>query len=1328
VISADKTSLCGNETATLTASGCSGTIKWNTGATTATITVSSAGTYTATCSNACGESVTSNGIVINKGSLPAAPMISADKTTICSNETINLIAAGCSGTIKWNTGATGNSLTVNAVGSYSAICSNACGESGMSNIVNVVKGSSPNPPSIISNKNDVCGGEEVTLIASNCSGTITWVGLNQTGTSIKVTPFSTSTYSATCKQSACESPAATIVINVKSTGTLTISGPTAPVCKGTEITLTASGCTGTITWSNGQTGSSIKIIASESKAIGAICNGTTPVVCDFEEGTVTFKSTGGSTGSDIITKYVVTDGTGNIKQINDSPSFTNIVSGNYKAFAVTYKTGITGLTVGTNIANISATCKATTEKAFTVCNKTNGCSPSAQIQINVLEQTAPPVISANKTSICSTETAQLTATGCTGTIKWSNGSTGSSISVNTIGTYTASCSSTCGASIESNAIVITLKTDCGGGCITTPPVISASKTEICKPENITLTATGCSKNIIWSNGSTGSVITVKPLASTQYSAICTDGDKCVSGMSNTVTIKVGVISTPILTCSTDLICAGESVTLKAYNCSGIIVWSNGSTGESITVTPTQSTTYTAKCKVGDCESANAESHSITVGVPNKPFIYCSKNTICALESTTLTASGCVGVVEWSSGQTGAVITVTPLVEKTVYSAVCRSIGGKCVSEKSNEITVTVGKKVEAPKVISTIKNVCPFNSADLNSAVLSEPSTVGGTFEFHTSSSPNSPLVTNIGKVGAGKYWVFERSATGCYCDGTEITVVIETCKDGINPPPVDSVDVSITKTANSPIVVVGENVIYTVIAKNVGKKTASGIQVRDILPNGLSFVSGSANIANTNGTIIGKADTLKVGQSATFTITAKVTGTGKITNKAELFRIDQNDTVLSNNSSEYSINNPVNGELIGLAKAAGTPVNVNGNVYDVPFTFNVLNMGSTDLTNVQVTDDLDKTFGSGAKIVGDSIKVSVDSGFVANAKYSGRATQINLLDPAKSNLKKGERKTIKFTVRVDLTNATTNKFFNTAEVTTGSLKDKSTDGINPDPDGDGSPLNNDELTPVTFEIKQDTSTVKGCGIGVALSIVDSMKLDETSFEISYMALIRNYGTSKIQNIKLTDSLSKVFKDIDFKVVGTPSVKSKSTLKPNPNFNGKTDVNLTIASDSSYLNTGVTDTLLYSIIVYPDSLRGPFNSYAYVSGICDGSAVSDTSNNGTIIRRTETSPTVLRLPSSTKGMVIPEGFSPNNDGVNDNFIISIAGDTKIECIEIFNRWGHSVFKEGSDTNVLTTTGWNGVSNQGIRFGTDGVPDGTYFYSIKVVGEEQNRVGYFILAR
>ncbi|MDP1842045.1 MAG: gliding motility-associated C-terminal domain-containing protein, partial [Sediminibacterium sp.] len=71
---------------------------------------------------------------------------------------------------------------------------------------------------------------------------------------------------------------------------------------------------------------------------------------------------------------------------------------------------------------------------------------------------------------------------------------------------------------------------------------------------------------------------------------------------------------------------------------------------------------------------------------------------------------------------------------------------------------------------------------------------------------------------------------------------------------------------------------------------------------------------------------------------------------------------------------------------------------------------------------------------------------------------------------------------------------------------------------------------------------------------------------------------------------------------------------------------------------------------------------------------------------------------------IPEGFSPNGDGINDLFVIRGIQYYPKNQFTIFNRWGNKVF----ETNQYNNT-WNGKSTMGLRIGGDDLPTGTYFY-------------------
>ena len=88
---------------------------------------------------------------------------------------------------------------------------------------------------------------------------------------------------------------------------------------------------------------------------------------------------------------------------------------------------------------------------------------------------------------------------------------------------------------------------------------------------------------------------------------------------------------------------------------------------------------------------------------------------------------------------------------------------------------------------------------------------------------------------------------------------------------------------------------------------------------------------------------------------------------------------------------------------------------------------------------------------------------------------------------------------------------------------------------------------------------------------------------------------------------------------------------------------------------------------------------------------------------------------------IPQLFTPNNDGKNDIlFIDGLEIFPKNELV-IFNRWGEKVYEAAPYQND-----WQGESTKGL-YG-DQVPDGSYFYTLKLNDNNGPLTGYIIIKR
>jgi gliding motility-associated-like protein len=80
------------------------------------------------------------------------------------------------------------------------------------------------------------------------------------------------------------------------------------------------------------------------------------------------------------------------------------------------------------------------------------------------------------------------------------------------------------------------------------------------------------------------------------------------------------------------------------------------------------------------------------------------------------------------------------------------------------------------------------------------------------------------------------------------------------------------------------------------------------------------------------------------------------------------------------------------------------------------------------------------------------------------------------------------------------------------------------------------------------------------------------------------------------------------------------------------------------------------------------------------------------------------IKAEEKVMDIPNGITPNGDGLNDTFVFDIIELSDPEDIPdnrliIFNRWGDIVYDKSDYDNS-----WNGVNDRGEK-----LPHGTYYY-------------------
>jgi uncharacterized repeat protein (TIGR01451 family) len=115
--------------------------------------------------------------------------------------------------------------------------------------------------------------------------------------------------------------------------------------------------------------------------------------------------------------------------------------------------------------------------------------------------------------------------------------------------------------------------------------------------------------------------------------------------------------------------------------------------------------------------------------------------------------------------------------------------------------------------------------------------------------------------------------------------------------------DLSITKSVSPDPVVIGQNITYTLVAKNLGPSPATGVTVIDPLPAGLTYVSASSTAgtcSEMNGTVTCNIGNLAKNATANINIVATTGAGGTISNIATV-SASEADIISGNNTATRS-------------------------------------------------------------------------------------------------------------------------------------------------------------------------------------------------------------------------------------------------------------------------------------------------------------------------------------------------------------------------------------------------------------------------------------------
>lgn len=708
---------------------------------------------TTTGANGCSATACQTIIVLSNSNLNVSPSV-----TTCPSQPVTLSGSGTS-TYTW-TGSSITSSTHNSTVSVNpsateiyTVTGNGCGSTVLTNTVEVVVTNMPPVIGAIQTLTTVCPSQtDVHFTVVNLAGTsYSWTlppGAIITSTSSTTSditanfgPAQGTFTAAVTATNSCGSTTETVTIQVDQI-TVTASANPTSFCSPGSSTLTTSGAY----WYDIQPTNGL-----------ATSSGTMTTFVASPTVTTSYTITG-NTGA-CINSTVVTINVGSGSNVLNVSSSASICPGNTVALTASGSTGsytwAPATAISGSVNNASITANPTTTTIYTV--SAPGCSGLATNTVEVTVGNTTPLytVTTNSATICSGESAVLTATANgVSTYSWSTGSTSNPLTVTpTITTtYTVTDNTSCPGQ---GTITITVNS--------TPALTVSSSASVCPGGSVAISAGGGTGTYTWTPSSaiigsnTTATVSANPASTTVYTVTAPG---CLGIATNTVQVTV-LNPLPVIVASPTVICPGRSSTLTVTG-ANTYAW-NGSnlsaTNGSVTLaSPGTTASYTVTGSIGVCSNTAA----ITVSVASTPVYTVTANpaTICAGQSAVLTATANgVTSYSWNTGSTQNPLTVSPS-GTTSYTVTDNS---SCPGQ--GFITITVN---QLPSVSINSSLICAGQTATLNA---------GGTATSYTWTAGDGASLPHTSTVGVSpssttSYTLTGSNAAGCSSSNTTTVTV----------------------------------------------------------------------------------------------------------------------------------------------------------------------------------------------------------------------------------------------------------------------------------------------------------------------------------------------------------------------------------------------------------------------------------------------------------------------------------------------------------------------------------------------------------------------------
>ncbi|MBI1287084.1 MAG: tandem-95 repeat protein [Flavobacteriales bacterium] len=707
---------CDGDSVVLTSSLASSYL-WSTGATTRSITVFATGDYYVTATLGTGCAGTSDTVSVTAFPNPTPTVTANGPTTFCQGGSVDLTSTPGASYL-WNTGATGQTITVTTTGQRWVTVTSINGCSGVSDTVDVVVNPNPTPTITPDGPLEFCDGDSVTLTASAAASYLWSNGATTQSTVV----YASGTYSVTVTDAnGCSGTSGSVTVNVNQLpfSFIFATGPTT-FCEGDSVDLVARQSAGYL-WNTGDTTRIITVNTSGTYSVTVFdANG-----CQSESNEITVTVNPNPTPTVSANgPLAFCDGESVILTLSGSGTYT----WNTGEITRNISVGETGSYWGTVVDN-------------------NGCEgQSDTVDVTVWDLPQPEVTTIGTPSFCAGDTIWLTTTEPFESYLWTNtGDTTQTTYAVQTGFYTVLVTDTNGCQGLSPEDLITVNVN------PTPTTTPDGTVEICQGDTITITSV-MAESYLWTTGDTTQAIQIWQAGT--YNVSATDQNGC-TGTSADVIVIVNQLPTPTIVPDGDLdFCLGGTVGLSTQNYE-TYSWSNGANSQAILVN--QSGTYTVT--VTDSTGCAAAAASIDVTVHQPPTVNINvtgPHQFCFGDSAVLTATPGYNGYLWSNGATTQSI--------TVYTS------------GSFNVTVTDEYGCEGTSPLTTIE-VYSLPNIDIiangptefcqgDSVVL----TATGGMNYHWSNGASGPSIVVY---TAGSYYVTGSNQFGCQDVSASVSVLV---------------------------------------------------------------------------------------------------------------------------------------------------------------------------------------------------------------------------------------------------------------------------------------------------------------------------------------------------------------------------------------------------------------------------------------------------------------------------------------------------------------------------------------------------------------------------